>query len=145
MMKPILATGAVALVLLGAVSAPSMAQAQPVISVQFGAPPPPRSERIPSPRRGHVWSPGHYEIRRGHYVWTRGYWVRERPGYVYSQPSWRDDNGRWAYSGGRWERGARGPGADRDRDGVPNRFDRDRDGDGVPNRFDRRPNNPRRQ
>lgn len=33
---------------------------------------------------------------------------------------------------------------DRDRDGVPNRYDRDRDGDGVPNRLDPRPNNPRR-
>lgn len=33
---------------------------------------------------------------------------------------------------------------DRDRDGIPNRYDRDRDGDGVPNRYDSRPNNPRR-
>jgi hypothetical protein len=32
--------------------------------------------------------------------------------------------------------------ADRDRDGVPNRYDRDRDNDGVPNYADRRPNNP---
>ena len=38
---------------------------------------------------------------------------------------------------------ARGYG-DRDRDGVPNRYDRDRDNDGVPNRYDRRPNNPNR-
>ncbi|WP_179107003.1 hypothetical protein [Variovorax sp. KK3] len=33
---------------------------------------------------------------------------------------------------------------DRDRDGVPNRYDRDRDNDGVPNRYDRRPNDPYR-
>ena len=33
---------------------------------------------------------------------------------------------------------------DRDRDGVPNRYDRDRDGDGVPNYRDARPDNPRR-
>jgi hypothetical protein len=33
---------------------------------------------------------------------------------------------------------------DRDRDGVPNRYDRDRDNDGVPNRRDSRPNNPNR-
>jgi hypothetical protein len=33
---------------------------------------------------------------------------------------------------------------DRDRDGVPNRYDRDRDGDGVPNYYDRRPYNPYR-
>jgi len=31
---------------------------------------------------------------------------------------------------------------DRDRDGVPNRYDNDRDNDRVPNRYDRAPNNP---
>ena len=36
------------------------------------------------------------------------------------------------------------PYRDRDRDGVPNRYDRDRDNDGVPNRADAAPNNPRR-
>lgn len=30
---------------------------------------------------------------------------------------------------------------DRDNDGVPNAYGRDRDNDGVPNRADRRPNN----
>jgi len=34
---------------------------------------------------------------------------------------------------------------DRDRDGVPNRYDYDRDGDGVSNRFDWAPNNPYRR
>ena len=38
----------------------------------------------------------------------------------------------------------RGHQRDRDRDGVPNRYDRDRDNDGVPNRMDTRPNDPRR-
>jgi hypothetical protein len=33
---------------------------------------------------------------------------------------------------------------DRDRDGIPNRYDRDRDNDGVPNRYDRAPNDSRR-
>lgn len=33
---------------------------------------------------------------------------------------------------------------DRDRDGVPNRYDRDRDNDGVPNYADRAPSNPYR-
>lgn len=32
---------------------------------------------------------------------------------------------------------------DRDRDGVPNRFDRDVDGDGVPNHLDRAPRDRR--
>ena len=35
--------------------------------------------------------------------------------------------------------------SDQDRDGVPNRYDRDRDGDGVPNRYDRSDNNPYRR
>jgi hypothetical protein len=34
---------------------------------------------------------------------------------------------------------------DRDRDGVPNRYDHDRDNDGVPNRYDARPDNPYRR
>ena len=34
---------------------------------------------------------------------------------------------------------------DQDHDGVPNRYDRDRDGDGVSNRYDRSPNNPYRR
>jgi hypothetical protein len=42
------------------------------------------------------------------------------------------------------DRGGQRGGRDRDRDGVPNRYDRDRDGDGVPNWRDARPNNPRR-
>ena len=33
---------------------------------------------------------------------------------------------------------------DRDRDGIPNRYDRDRDNDGVPNYADTRPSNPYR-
>lgn len=48
-------------------------------------------------------------------------------GYGYSQPAY-----------------VHGP-RDRDRDGVPNRYDRDRDGDGVRNRYDSRPNNPYRR
>jgi hypothetical protein len=102
------------------------------------APPPMRSEAAPPPRRGHVWVPGYWDWRNNRYTWVRGHWVRERRGYVYNQPTWRERDGRWVYSRGGWGRG------DRDRDGVPNRYDRDRDGDGVPNRMDNRPNNPNR-
>ena len=38
----------------------------------------------------------------------------------------------------------RGFSRDRDRDGVPNRYDRDRDVDGGRNSQDRAPNNPNR-
>jgi hypothetical protein len=54
------------------------------------------------------------------------YVVQQRP-YYYDHRGYRSNGGR-----------------DRDRDGIPNRYDRDRDGDGVPNRRDAAPNDPRR-
>ncbi len=132
--KGSLAASAVAFSAFGSLALPTAASAQPVITVQV-PPPPVRAERTPAPRRGYVWSPGHYQWVNGQYVWRRGYWVKARPGYAYRAPQWRQQNNRWVYSR---------PGWDRDRDGVPNRYDRDRDGDGVPNHRDRFPNNPRR-
>lgn len=64
-----------------------------------------------------------------YYGYGGGVIIEQRPTYVYG--------GTTHYR----HRGTR----DRDRDGVPNRYDRDRDGDGVNNRRDARPNNPRRQ
>lgn len=72
----------------------------------------------------------------GTYATADGYYTQGYPAYgtygayggtVYAYP----DGSRRAYR-------------DRDRDGVPNRYDRDRDGDGVPNRRDAAPNDPRR-
>ncbi len=109
-----LAVGAASLLSMGAaMTIPTTAQAQPVV-IQV-APPPPRAERVPPPRHGYVWAPGHYEWRGGRHVWVRGVYVRARPGYAYRAPEWRENNGRW-----------------------------DRDGDGVSNRQDRRPDNPNR-
>jgi hypothetical protein len=56
------------------------------------------------------------------------YYYGHRPSYIHG------------YGARGYGRGSR----DRDRDGIPNRYDRDRDGDGVPNRHDARPYNPRR-
>lgn len=131
-----LSTAAAAVLSVGAFALPTAAQAQPVINVQIGqAPPPARFERVPPPRRGYVWSPGHWEWQRGRHVWVGGTWIKARPGYAYHAPRWVERDGRWDYRAGRW---------DRDGDGVRNRHDRDRDGDGVPNRHDRKPNNPNR-
>ncbi len=104
-------------------------QVQPLVNVQYAPPPPPRFERVPPPRQGYVWAPGHYEWRGNRYVWMRGTWVQARPGYVYRAPQWRERDGRWEYRRGDWERG---------------QMRRDRDHDGVPDRFDSRPNNPNR-
>ena len=110
------------------------------------APPAVRYEVVPAPRHGYVWAPGYWDWRGSRHVWIRGHWVRERPGYVYYAPRWHQDNGRWRFERERWDRGDRiARSGDRDRDGIPNRYDRDRDGDGVPNRYDSNPNNPRRQ
>lgn len=86
------------------------------------APPPPRYERVPPPRRGMVWSQGHWEWRGHHHVWVPGRWLPVRHGYHYRQPRWEQRGGQWHYAAGGW----------------------DRDGDGVPNRYDRHPNNPYR-
>jgi hypothetical protein len=70
------------------------------------------------------------------YVYTQPSYVYTQPAYVYTQP------GYVYYGQPHYHYGHR---RDRDRDGIPNRWDRDRDNDGVPNRYDRRPNNPYRR
>ncbi|MDB5872043.1 MAG: hypothetical protein JWQ07_1485 [Ramlibacter sp.] len=114
-------------ILLAAVIASSFA-AVPLTSIARTivireAPPAPREEAVPAPRRGYAWAPGHYEWRGGHHVWVSGNWLRARRGQHWEAPQWVERNGQWEMRQGRWARG-------------------DRDGDGVPNRMDRAPNNP---
>jgi WXXGXW repeat (2 copies) len=124
------------------------------------APPPPRYEAVPAPRRGYVWSPGHwrYSENRHRYVWEPGHWEHARPGYAYHAPRWEEHNGRWYYNASLWDRGGDGiPNSrdrtpdgrmayrDSDRDGIRDSRDRDRDGDGVPSRYDAHPDNPYRR
>ena len=91
------------------------------------APPQPRMEATPHPRRGYVWVAGHWEWRnRQHqHQWVAGTWVRERHGHHYQQPTWVERDGGWSMQQGGWRRG-------------------DADHDGVPNGQDRSPNNPNR-
>ena len=128
---------------------PLPASAQGVNFYVDFAPPAPRYEVVPADRPGFVWQPGYWQWRDGRHFWVRGHWVRERQGYYWHPSRWIERDGRWYFERGRWDRqryagGYRNPYGDRDRDGVPNRYDRDRDNDGVPNRFDDRPNNPYR-
>lgn len=134
MMKKILFIAALA----GGFSTASAPSAAAVDIYVQQAPPPLRAERVPPPRRGYMWTPGHWDWRGHRHVWVSGTWMRDRPGYRYNQPNWVERDGRWHMERGGWARG------DRDHDGVPNRMDRDRDGDGVPNRRDSQPNNPNR-
>ena len=90
------------------------------------APPERRYEAVPAARRGYVWVPGYWNGRGNRHVWQKGHWERSRAGYAYIQPNWIVRDNRWQLERGGWRRG-------------------DRDRDGVPNRFDRAPNNPNRQ
>ncbi|MEJ7685817.1 MAG: hypothetical protein WKG52_01795 [Variovorax sp.] len=121
MKKVSFALGAAALLSLGALAAPAHAQyghqgqRYPHNVIVVPAPPPPPGYYGHQPQR--LQHGDRRDYRGDHYYGDR-----------------RDYRGDY-YRGGR---------GDRDRDGVPNRYDRDRDNDGVPNRYDRRPNNPYR-
>jgi WXXGXW repeat (2 copies) len=110
---------------LAGIGAPGVANAAPDVYLNI-APPPPRSEVIPGPRRGYVWVPGYWAARGHRHVWMAGHWEVARRGYNYVPPVWVQRDNRWFLDRGGWRRG-------------------DRDRDGVPNRFDRAPNNPNRQ
>jgi hypothetical protein len=122
MIRKILMAAAVAATL-GSITAPVAA----AVYVKV-APPEPRSEVVPAPRRGYTWAPGYWDWRGNRHVWVAGHWVKERRGYAYHEPRWVERDGRWMQERRGWQRA-----------------NRDNDGDGVPNRFDSRPNNPNRQ
>ena len=151
-MKRILLTAAAVLISTAAFT-PVQALAQPhhgrtEVIVVHKAPPALRAERVPAARRGYEWVPGYWDWNGRRYNWVAGHHEKVRVGYVYARPEWRRDRNGWVMERGGWQRGDRADrvarGGDRDRDGVPNRYDRDRDNDGVPNRMDARPNNPAR-
>ena len=148
MIKRKLLLGALAVSTIAIAPFPASAAVDLYVNV---APPAPRYEVLPAPRAGYVWQPGYWDWRGDRHYWRKGYWVRERPGYYWHPSRWENSDGRWVMRPGGWHREryayydnrGRGQG-DRDRDGVPNKYDRDRDNDGVPNRYDDSPNNPRR-
>ena len=119
--KKLLVTLMVAAGTAGAVAVPLSIAVAATVYVQT-APPPPRAERVPSPRRGYVWAPGYWNWSGKRHVWVGGHWERERRGYAYRPHQWVEHDGRWSLERGRW----------------------DRDGDGIPNNRDAHPDNPRR-
>jgi hypothetical protein len=117
MQTKILAT-VLALAALGAAGAATAQPYPPGVIVQVA--PPPHHLAPPRARSGHAWVPGHWEWRHGRQVWAGGHWVRMRPGPPPRDPRW-------------------------DRHGGPHRGGWDRDRDGVPDRYDRRPSDPYRR
>lgn len=156
-MKRILFTAAAVLIGTAAFH-PAQAQTRTEVIVVQKAPPAARHEAAPAVRRGFEWVPGYWDWNGRRYTWVAGHYERVRPGYVYTRPEWRRERNGWILERGGWrDRTERVAMHDRDRDGVPNRYDRDRDNDGVANRYDRdrdndgvpnradaRPDNPRR-
>lgn len=108
---------------IGAVALPETSHAAVGVQIVIPAPPAPRVERVPAPRRGYVWVPGYWDWRGHRHVWVPGVWMRERRGYAYHPHRWIERDGAWVLERGRW----------------------DRDGDGVPDSRDRHPNNPNRR
>ena len=75
----------------------------PPPAVVYSRPAAPIYDSVPvpvAPRAGYVWSPPHYEWRGGQQVWIGGQWI-PADNYSYARPY-----------------------GDRDRDGVPNYYDR---------------------
>lgn len=70
------------------------------------APPAPRFERVPPPRRGFVWAPGYWRwdpaYRR--HVWIPGRWAQARPGYRWYPGVWVHRGPNWYWRDGYWGR-----------------------------------------
>lgn len=88
----------------------SSAQSATVVNVGIGiAPPPPRVEYRPSPRRGHIWIPGYWAWDGGRHVWVEGHWERARRGYHYVEPRWALVGNQWVFYPGYWAAAAPPP------------------------------------
>jgi len=78
-----------------------------VPGVVMVAPPPPRAERMPGPRAGQVWVPGHWRWTGRDYDWRGGTWVADRPDYAYAPGRWVQADGGWRWVEGDWRRGGK--------------------------------------
>jgi len=71
------------------------------------APPPPRVEVIPEPRRPREvveWEPGHWHWDGREYRWVEGHYIeRPRPAAVYVPGHWdQRPNGSWVWIAAHW-------------------------------------------
>jgi WXXGXW repeat (2 copies) len=81
---------------------PSMAQ-NGINVVITSAPPAPRFESVPAPRRGYVWAPGYWNWEGNRHVWMSGHWEAARDGYQYQSSEWIRDNQGYRLRQGGWQ------------------------------------------
>jgi hypothetical protein len=90
---------AAGVVALGLMAQPALARVDLYVGV---APPEPRVEVVPAPRRGYVWAPGYWAWRGRHHVWMPGHWIRARVGWHWVPDRWEHAGDRWVYRRGDW-------------------------------------------
>ena len=94
---------AVMIALSSAAFLPAQSMAQVDVSIVIGnAPPPPRFESVPQPRRGYAWAPGYWNWDGQRHVWAAGQWQQERNGQQYQRAEWVRDNNNWRLNRGGW-------------------------------------------
>lgn len=86
----------------GAGLVPSIGSARAYVDIDV-APPAPREEVVPGPRRGYEWAPGYWNYRGHHHVWVRGHWVHARHGHHWVPAHWEERHGRWHFEAGHWD------------------------------------------
>ncbi|MES2535235.1 MAG: YXWGXW repeat-containing protein [Pseudomonadota bacterium] len=96
---------AAAMIVLGtAMVLPLHATAQIKVNIFVNeAPPAPRYEVVPAPRRGYVWAPGYWNWNGQRHDWKQGSWVRARAGQEYQRSEWYKDNDGWRLRQGSWK------------------------------------------
>jgi len=91
-----------ALITLGSAAMPAAAEIS--ISINLGvAPPAPRYEVVPAPRRGYAWAPGYWQWEDERHVWSQGRWIKARSGSYWVADRWDARDGRHYYEPGHWK------------------------------------------
>lgn len=91
-----------AVLCLGVMATPALAQMS--ISIDIGrAPPPPRYEEVRTAPHGYFWLPGYWFWDGGRHQWHEGRMERSRPGQHWRQAQWEDRGQVHHFEPGRWE------------------------------------------
>ena len=89
--------------LTGSLAAAGAALAQPAPPPYMPVPPL-RDERMPPPREGFVWEPGHWRWDGRAYFWERGHWIAYGPRHrLYVQGHWERRGPGWFWVDPHWE------------------------------------------